>query len=114
MFELRSYTFEQGPPVPTGKRNGDVGAFIRKLQLAELHKGGKGIFAPVPLKYVYRWKPSGDYLGGPRRKPVGTAAMPQHAPEAYRAAIIDKHCGNYPLVREILARQHVEGVGGSE
>src|SRR5215471_18249923 len=104
MFELKSYTFDEGPPVPTGKRNGDVGAFIRKLQAAELHKGGKGIFAPVPLKYVYRWKPAGDQWGGPVRRPIGTAAM-RHAPAAYRAAIIDKHCGNYLLVREILARQ---------
>jgi len=49
---LRSYTLEQSPPYPTGRKRGEsVGDFIRRLQTAELRKGQKNIFASVALRY---------------------------------------------------------------
>jgi hypothetical protein len=45
---LRSYTFEEGPDYPRGRKYGeDIGEFIRRLQIKELRDGLYNIFAPV-------------------------------------------------------------------
>lgn len=54
-FKLHTYTFDEGPPYPRGRRRDEsVGDFIRRLQRKELYSATKGIFAPVPFKYDFR------------------------------------------------------------
>jgi hypothetical protein len=54
-FKLQTYTFDEGPSYPRGRRNGEsVGDFIRRVQRKELYSATKNIFAPVQLKYNLR------------------------------------------------------------
>lgn len=48
---LRPYAYEEGPDYPKGRKKGEsVSEFIRRLQLVELRRDCKNIFAPVALK----------------------------------------------------------------